>query len=203
MNSLSTSIDNVNDPETQSEISTLLERKLFTPIKDLDLENYNTSIKKDGELTKIKMPAKIKLKTGKIERQKIIKTKFEEIFIKQINDLREDMNKKFDNLLNLFNLYLENRKDKEIDIEVRSYSSTVKSQKVKRGRKKKNSPNCINDSSSSIESMKKGNKKSRRKTNNFSPKKEKIKKTPKIKENYFLGNKLKIILIKFHDSSIQ
>ena len=137
MNSLSTSIVNANDPETQSEISTLLERKLLTPVKDLDLENNNTSINKDGELTKIKIPTKIKLKTEKIERQKIIKIKFEEIFIKQINDLREDMSKKFDNLLNLFNLYLENRKDKQIDIDVRSNSSTVKPQKVKRGRKEK------------------------------------------------------------------
>ena len=56
MNSLSTSIVNANDPETQSEISTLLERKLFTPEKDLDLENSNTPIKKEKALTMIKMP---------------------------------------------------------------------------------------------------------------------------------------------------
>ena len=49
MNSLSISIVNVHDPETQSEISTLLERKLFNPEKDLDLENNNTSIKKERE----------------------------------------------------------------------------------------------------------------------------------------------------------
>ena len=82
-----------------------------------------------------KISTKIKLKTEKVERPKIIKTKFEEIFIKQVNDLREDMNKKFDNLLILFNLYLESKK--EIDIEVRLNSSTVKPQKMKIGRKKK------------------------------------------------------------------
>ena len=46
----------MHDPETQSEISTLLERKLFTPEKDLDLENSNTPIKKEKALTMIKMP---------------------------------------------------------------------------------------------------------------------------------------------------
>ena len=65
--------------------------------------------------------------------------------------MREDINKIFDNLLNLFNFYLESRKDKEIDRELRSNSSMVKPQKVKRGRKKKNCRICINDSSSSVE----------------------------------------------------
>lgn len=192
----------MHDPETQSEISTLIERKLFAPVKDIELENNNTSIKGKGIQTMIKMSKKLKLKTEKKERPKIIKTKFEEIFIKQINDLKDDMNKKFDNLLNLFNLYLESRKDdeKEINIDLRPNLSTVKSQKVKKERKEKNCPICMNDFSSSIESIKKGNKKSRRKKINdikntnflyFSPKNEKIKKTANNKVNYFLGKKTK------------